>query len=203
MRTLPTLIVFILVIAAAFSTALFMGARLMHFHICSATMCYVCFIACVVINIGIAAGKRWSPFAAISCCESGLLTALITIISGSIWAYEAWGTAWVWEPRLTGMFLMTLVFVSWRLAIAILGPDAVSRPKLSASLIILGLPAMFFTHVATRLFGGIHPDQIPKSSSTLAPLPFVATALCIAALCAGTVWIRTRQMARRMKPKAQ
>ncbi len=32
-------------------------------------------------------------------------------------------------------------------------------------LLVLGLPSMFFTHVAVRFFGGIHPESVSSSGS--------------------------------------
>jgi heme exporter protein C len=137
------------------------------FHVPAAIFCYVFFIVCIAVNIGIRAGKNVSPAIAIALCETGLLFAGITILTGSIWGYHAWGAAWVWEPRLTGMFLMTLFFLSWRLACAIAGPQITSKGQFTATLIILGLPAMVFTHLAVRLFGGIHPETMPTSAANL------------------------------------
>ena len=137
-----------------------LGAPVLPFHVTAACGCYLFFIACVVINIGIQCGRKWPQGMAVSCCEAGIFFALETMLSGAWWGYHAWGAAWVWEPRITGMFLMTLFFVSWRIAVVILGEEALINKKLTASLIILGLPAMFFTHMAVRLFGGIHPSAI-------------------------------------------
>ena len=137
-----------------------LDAPVLPFHVTAACGCYLFFIACVVINIGVQLGRKWPQGVAVSCCEAGIVLAFGTMLTGAWWGYRAWGSAWVWEPRITGMFLMTLFFVSWRLAVAILGEEALINKKLTASLIIMGLPAIFFTHMAVRLFGGIHPSEI-------------------------------------------
>ena len=33
--------------------------------------------------------------------EAGWLCSTLTLATGSIWAHEAWGTWWEWDPRLT------------------------------------------------------------------------------------------------------
>lgn len=136
------------------------------FHVPAAIFCYLFFLACIAVNIGMHKGKKWSPAFAMALCETGLLFAAVTLVTGAIWGYHAWGAAWVWEPRLTGMFLMTLFFLSWRFACALMGPQVASKSKFTATLIILGLPAMGFTHLAVRLFGGIHPEHMPASAAT-------------------------------------
>lgn len=177
--------------------ALLPGFPELPFHICSATACYACFMVCVVGCIGIAWTKKWSPLVPISACEAGLFFAAMTLISGSFWAKSAWGAYWLWEPRLSGMLLMTLFFLSWRLAVSLLGRQAVSNPKLTSSLIVLGLPSMLFTHLAVALFGGIHPASI----GTLAHAhgePWQYILYVAAMISSATGWIAVRTSAPRI-----
>lgn len=139
-------------------------------------------------------GKNIRSILAKSACESGLCFALETLITGSIWAHEAWGSAWVWEPRLTGMLLTTLFFLSWRLVIAILGVEAISNRKMTASLIVMGLPSMAFTHMAARLFGGIHPkDMSHLADSDRLLLPFFVLGGIQILLGVGWIALRARR----------
>ena len=134
-------------------------------HVCAAVLCYVGFLSCVICNLGIWLGKRWPTQLSMVMCDVGLWFALATIGTGAWWGYHAWGSAWVWEPRITGMLLMSLIFLSWRISCGILGPSMAGNPRLTATLLVLGLPSMFFTHVAVRFFGGIHPASVQASNS--------------------------------------
>ena len=151
--------------------------QLLPYHICAAILTYIAFIACTGVNIALyvqnihkkpssteqSATKRrflrtlLTPSAAIALCDAGLIFALETFITGMVWATDAWGAAWVWEPRLTGMLLMTTIFAAWRIGCSIVGHDTPNKIRYTAPLIILGLPSMVFTHFATDLIGGIHP----------------------------------------------
>lgn len=111
---------------------------------------------------------------AIAFCDIGLLFAAATLATGMYWAYHAWGAAWIWEPRLTGMLLMTFFFLSWRLSCCILGPETTQNIHYTAPLLILGLPSMFFTHFATRLMGGIHPSSVAESGANFDSLATTA-----------------------------
>ena len=175
-----------------------MDAPILVFHVPAACGCYLFFIACVVFNIGIQRGRRWSQAWAVAACEAGIVFALGTMLTGAWWGYHAWGAAWVWEPRITGMFLMTLFFVSWRIAVIILGKDAFANKKLTASLIILGLPAMFFTHMAVMLFGGIHPSHIAPSHHEGLIAHHVVLAV-LGQTCAGigVAWARKRALSKK------
>lgn len=112
---------------------------------------------------------------AIAFCDIGLLFAAATLATGMYWAYHAWGAAWIWEPRLTGMLLMTFFFLSWRLSCGILGPETTQNIRYTAPLLILGLPSMFFTHFAIRLMGGIHPSSVAESGANFDSIATTAT----------------------------
>ncbi len=177
------------------------GASFLAIHVSAAITCYLFFIACVISCLCIAHGRSINPLFATSFCEAGLFFAAETLATGAFWAFQAWGKPWVWEPRLTGMFLMTLFFVSWRIAVAILGNEAVANKKLTASLIILGLPAIFFTHAAVRLFGGIHPDKMPASISWQAWMIILAALIHLGMGIAFAI-VRYKKMAGRMERSA-
>ncbi|MBQ9394090.1 MAG: cytochrome c biogenesis protein CcsA [Proteobacteria bacterium] len=165
-------------------TEIVLGFRILPLHISVAIGSYFFFLMCIVSCLFIR--KKHACSIAIASSEVGIANAVLTLVSGSIWAHYAWGVYWVWEPRLTGMLLTTMFFISWRLAVGIMGETAVRNKKLTASLIILGIPGMFFTHVAVRFFGGIHPSGTHALNS--APVlwwAFVLMGVGVAAVSAG------------------
>ena len=44
---------------------------------------------------------------------SGLLMTLISLTTGMIWGKFTWGTYWVWDARLTSMFIQLLIYLSY------------------------------------------------------------------------------------------
>ena len=48
----------------------------------------------------------WSHAAA----ELGWLSCSLTLLTGSFWAHEAWGSWWTWDPRLTTSFILWLIY---------------------------------------------------------------------------------------------
>ena len=166
------------------------GQYVLPFHVISAVSSYLCFLVCVIVCIGVSMGKIRRPAGAVSACSAGIVAACMTLMTGAFWGYHAWGAAWVWEPRLTGMLLTTVFFVSWRLACAILGLEVVHQAKMTASLVVLGLPAIAFTHLAVRLFGGVHPASMQGTGGT--PVPwwlFGLAAAVVIVLCGGAAWL--------------
>ena len=44
---------------------------------------------------------------------SGLFMTLISLITGMIWGKLTWGVYWVWDARLTTMFIQLLIYLSY------------------------------------------------------------------------------------------
>jgi len=42
-----------------------------------------------------------------------LLFVILTLITGDLWTRFEWGKWWVWEPRLTTYFIMTLLVIAY------------------------------------------------------------------------------------------
>ena len=50
---------------------------------------------------------------ALASAEVAVIYATITLVTGSIWGRVAWGIWWTWDPRLTSMLLLWLLYVSY------------------------------------------------------------------------------------------
>lgn len=47
----------------------------------------------------------------------GCFFALLSIITGMIWGYFTWGTFWVWDARLTTMFIQMMIYIGYILLV--------------------------------------------------------------------------------------
>ena len=85
----------------------------------------------------------------------GLGFALLTIgiLSGAVWANEAWGSYWSWDPKETWAFITWLVFALYlhtRLSKGWVGKD-------SAFVASFGFVVIWFCYLGVNLFGkGLH-----------------------------------------------
>lgn len=43
----------------------------------------------------------------------GLTYCIISLVTGSIWGKPTWGAFWVWDARLTSMFILSLLYVGY------------------------------------------------------------------------------------------
>jgi heme exporter protein C len=88
--------------------------------------------------------------------EVAWLCCTITLVSGSLWAHEAWGVWWTWEPRLTSALVLWLILAGTCLARASV-EDLKSRARIGAVLAVLAMGDLPILIMATRWFRGVHP----------------------------------------------
>ncbi|MHA2610630.1 MAG: cytochrome c biogenesis protein CcsA [bacterium JZ-2024 1] len=91
-----------------------------------------------------------------SSAEVGLLFLTLTLLTGMIWAKTAWGFWWTWDPRLTSVLILWLLYMGYfALRTGLDNPDHRARVCAVASLVFaLDLPII---HFAPRIWKGIHP----------------------------------------------
>lgn len=88
--------------------------------------------------------------------EVGWLCCSLTLVTGSLWARQAWGTWWEWDPRLTTSFILWVIYSGVLLARSSL-EDPHRRARTGAILAILGTLDIPLVVMATRWFRGLHP----------------------------------------------
>ena len=98
------------------------------------------------------AWDHWSQAAG----EVGWLCCGLTLITGSLWARQAWGAWWEWDPRLTTSFILWAIYSGILLARSSL-EDPHRRARAGAVLAILGALDIPLVVMATRWFRGMHP----------------------------------------------
>lgn len=97
----------------------------------------------------------WDHWAQAS-AEVGWICASLTLISGSLWARAAWGTWWVWEPRLTSAFVLWAIYSGYHILRNNIDQPH-RRARVAAVVAIVGALDVPLVIMATRLFRGIHP----------------------------------------------
>ncbi len=123
--------------------------------------------------------------------EVGWLCTTLTLISGSAWAHEAWGTWWTWEPRLTSMLLLWIIYT----AIFLVRPnidDPHRRGRVSAVLALVAVFDVPLIFMATRWFRGVHPIT-PEMEPTMR-FVLITTVVSCTALFAYLVVCRRRHL---------
>ncbi len=145
-----------------------MGAaqRIFYFHVPSAWLCYLGFILGFVGSIVYLYNRKAKADAfALAAVEVGLCFGLIVLLTGPLWARAAWGVWWKWEPRLTSMALLFLIFAAYWVLRSFGGRGEGVR-RFAAVLAVFGAPNILFVHVAVKKWRGDHPDMVVSNGLT-------------------------------------
>src|SRR5205807_7640394 len=117
----------------------------------------------------------------------GLIFAVATLITGSIWAKGSWGKWWVWdEPTLVSFLIVFLLYATYQpLRFAI--EDRERQARYASVFAITAGAFVPMNFIAVRLASGyVHP-RVLGSTSNLPPsmaLTFVVALLAVALLYA-------------------
>jgi cytochrome c-type biogenesis protein CcsB len=76
----------------------------------------------------------------------------LTLILGSVWAHEAWGSYWSWDPKETSALFTWLIYAIYLHTRSLRG----WRGRRSAMILIVGFIAVMFTYYGNYFFGGLH-----------------------------------------------
>jgi heme exporter protein C len=153
--------------------------RVFYFHLGAFMGASVAFLVTVVAGVQYlrTRQRRWDTVA-VSSVEIGLTFSGITILSGPIWASEAWGKPWAWDPRLTAAAIMWLIYAAMlMLRSGIDDPDR--RSRFTAVYGIIAFLSVIGTFVIPRLAESInnpHPTIIgPGAESSTGTATFNMT----------------------------
>ena len=68
----------------------------------------------------------------------GLMFTCLAIVTGSLWGQPTWGTWWVWDARLTSMFILTLFYIGFIVSHKLILQEEKAN-KISSIVAIIGL----------------------------------------------------------------
>ena len=132
--------------------------RIMYVHVPAAIGCYVAFLVTAIGSIGYLWKKTegWDLLAAAS-AEVGVVYTALTLVTGSIWGYIAWGTWWEWDARLTSTLVMFLVYIGY-LALRSAIVDPIVRAKRSAIVGVIAFLNVPIVHYSVEWWRSLHQD---------------------------------------------
>ena len=98
----------------AVSNQLLFSQKIFYFHVPVAIGSFLIFFftAYYGVRFLLTKEKRYDTRARIA-TEVTLMFVILTLITGDIWTRFEWGVWWVWEPRLTTYFIMTLLVIAY------------------------------------------------------------------------------------------
>ncbi|MEM9472745.1 MAG: heme ABC transporter permease [Pseudomonadota bacterium] len=204
---------------ALFAVGLFLGlarapadyqqgetVRIMYVHVpaaWSALMVYT--VMAVASIIGIVFRHPLADIAAKAAAPIGAAFCFLALATGSLWGKPMWGTWWVWDARLTSMFVMLLLYLGY-IAIwqAIDDPRRASRIAAIVAIVgFINVPIVKFSvdwwyslHQPASVFRTDGPTIHP---SILTPLLIMGLAYSFLFLALHLISIRSEIGARRIR----
>jgi len=82
----------------------------------------------------------------------GFIFLTLGIITGSVWAYSAWGSYWSWDPKETWSLITWLIYAAMLHSRFIRG----WRGKRMAIMSIIGFASVLFTYFGVNYLPGLH-----------------------------------------------
>jgi cytochrome c-type biogenesis protein CcsB len=135
---------------------------LMTLHVSAAIIAYatfaVSFAAAILFLIQLRKQVSWLPSAEMlddigyRAVTVGFPMLALVLILGSIWAHQAWGAYWSWDPKETAALFTWLVYGVYLHTRSLRG----WRGRRSAIILIFGFVAVAFTYYGNYFFGGMH-----------------------------------------------
>lgn len=178
---------------AAVPTKLLFSQKIFYFHVPAAIASFGFVIVSAVYGaLFLARGQERHDVRSRIAMQVGLFFIIATMISGDLWTRHDWGVWWVWEPRLTTYFILTLLVIAYFiLRSAVDDPERRARFAAAFSIVAaVDAPISFFI---TRLVpSSIHPVVV-SSSNGLPPsmlIPFIAGIFGMALLGFGIYSLR-------------
>jgi len=98
-------------------------------------------------NVAFSVAKSIAPF--------GALITAVALITGMLWGKPMWGTAWVWDARLTSEFILLLLYLGYIMLHASIKEQ--KRADRAASLVaILGMINLPIIHYSVVWWNTLH-----------------------------------------------
>ncbi len=101
---------------------------------------------------------KWDALAA-SITEVSFALAIVTLVTGSIWARIIWGVWWAWDPRLTSYFICLLIYAGYLMLRRVID-EPTTRARLSAVLSIFGFVDLIVVWKSIEWWKTLHPGPV-------------------------------------------
>lgn len=151
--------------------------RIFYFHVPVAVVSYLAFFIIFISSILYLRKReaKWDNLARCS-AEIGLIFTSLVLITGPIWAKPAWGTWWVWEPRLTTSLILWLIYIAY-LMVRSFATEESQGARFAAVVGIVGFIDVPINYLAIRLWNTQHPVNEGMNFSI-----FLTLLVCMAAI---------------------
>ena len=134
--------------------------RILYFHVGIAWVSLIAFAVIFVASLVYLWKRdtRWDALAH-SVAEVGFVFASLVLITGSLWGKGIWDQWWTWEPRLTTMLILWLIYVAY-LMLRSFASNPNQAARFSAVLGLIGFIDVPIIYFAANWWRGLHPEVV-------------------------------------------
>ncbi len=134
--------------------------RLFYPHVSSAWVAGLAFLVVFVSSVAYLVTRDlvWDARAAAS-AEVGLLFTTGTLALGMLWGKASWGAYWVWDPRLTAVLVLWLLYLAY-MALRSYVDDPHRRGRFSAVLGIVAFVDVPIIYFSVKWWRTQHPTHL-------------------------------------------
>jgi heme exporter protein C len=144
-----------LINAAPYESTMGLVYKIFYFHFPSAMTMLVSALTCGVASaIYLFSRRPGADRVAVASAELAVVFGLLVFVTGPLWARKAWGTWWIWDPRITSTFIMWMVFNAYLLLRRFGGAGS---EVLAAAVGFFGMALVPFVYWSVNLWRTIHP----------------------------------------------
>ncbi|MFN2633081.1 MAG: cytochrome c biogenesis protein CcsA [Thermoanaerobaculia bacterium] len=137
------------------------SSRIVFFHVpCAWTASLAFLVAAGYSAAYLARGNPWHDEIAASAVRLGVLFAVLTLVTGSLFARIMWGAYWNWDPRESSFLLLLFLYGAYLFLRAAID-DTVRRGRIAAAYALFAAVLMpFLVFVAPRVTASLHPQTV-------------------------------------------
>ena len=122
--------------------------RIMFIHVPAAWLAMMCYSVMAISSIGTLVWRHpLADVAAKTALPIGAAFTFLSLLTGSLWGRPMWGTWWVWDARLTSVFVLFLMYLGlMALHKAMDDPARAARPAAVLTLVgFINIPIIKFS----------------------------------------------------------
>ena len=137
------------------------SSRIVFFHVPCAWTAALAFVVAAAYSLAYLARRNpRSDRIAEAAVRLGLLFAILTIVTGSVFAKIMWGAYWNWDPRQSSYLLLIFLYAAYLFLRAAID-DPERRARIGAAYALFAAVLMpFLVFVAPRVTESLHPQTV-------------------------------------------
>ena len=170
-----------------------LNQKIFYFHVPIALTAYACFgWGAWKGLLHLWKGRPGADLESYVSIHLGVIFAVMTLVTGSIWGRFRWGQWWLWSSKQLVLFLVLFLFYSAYFMLRFSVEPGPRRANLSAVYAIFGVVLIPISFLAIRLAENfIHPVVFTRDGPQMSGDMFFTFCVCLAGtlLLAGTLYL--------------